>query len=177
MHPRIAELLDYLEAQTANLRDAFECVPPDRRRERPTPDRWSPAEIVHHLAIVERRVGLRLAGLIEQARALPPESDTTTLFPMANATRVEVRNRRLKAPEAAEPRDTDPTRVWDDLLEARAALRTVIATGDGLQLGAVTAPHPFLGDFTGYEWIVFVGAHATRHADQIREIAADTVQP
>ena len=171
MHPRIAELLDYLEAQTGNLRAAFESIPADRRMERPTPDRWSPAEIVHHLAIIESRVGLRLAKLIEQARALPPESDTRTLFPMTNATRAEVRDRKLKTPEAGEPRGTDPTRVWDQLLESRAALHVVIKSGDGLQLGAVSAPHPYLGDFTAYEWIAFVGAHAARHADQIREIA------
>jgi hypothetical protein len=72
MHPRIAELLDYVATQTATLRAAYEAVPPERRAVRPEPGRWSPAEIIHHLAIVEGRLAQRLAVLIEQARSLPP---------------------------------------------------------------------------------------------------------
>jgi DinB family protein len=170
MHPRIAELLEYIDAQAANLQSAFDQVAPDRRAVRPMPERWSPAEIVHHLAIVERRLTQQLAALIEQAQSHPPETDTTPLFPMTSATRVELRGRRVVTPAANEPRDTDPDRVWSDFMEARAALTKVIATGDGLALGAVTAPHPMLGAFTAYEWIAFAGAHAARHADQIREM-------
>jgi hypothetical protein len=48
MHPRLAELLAYVRAQTEDLRNAYEAVPPERRAVRPEPDRWSPAEIVHH---------------------------------------------------------------------------------------------------------------------------------
>ena len=172
MHPRITELLVYLDSHTVNLRSAYESVPADRRAVRPSPDRWSPAEVVHHLVIVERRLSQRLASLIEQARALPPEADESSLFPMANATRVEIRDRRFKTSEASEPRDTDPARVWNEFLDTRTELERVIATGDGLQLGAVTAPHPVLGAFSAYEWIAFAGAHASRHADQIREIGA-----
>jgi hypothetical protein len=174
MHPRITELLKYLDLQTANLRAAYDSVPTDRRSVRPSPDRWSPAEIVHHLVIVERRLSQRLAALIEQARTLPRETDATSLFPMANATRVEVRDRRFTTSEASEPRDTDPARVWDEFLDTRKELERVIATGDGLQLGAVSAPHPALGPFSAYEWIAFAGSHASRHADQIREIDASS---
>ena len=78
MHPRITELLVYLDSQTVNLRSAYESVPADRRAVRPSPDRWSPAEVVHHLVIVERRLSQRLASLIEQARALPPEADESS---------------------------------------------------------------------------------------------------
>jgi ABC-type sugar transport system substrate-binding protein len=83
-----------------------------------------------------------------------------------------LRTARFKTSEASEPRDTDPARAWDELLAARAELKQIIATGDGLALGAVSAPHPALGPFSGYDWIVFVGSHAARHADQIRESMA-----
>ena len=55
-------------------------------------------------------------------------------------------------------------------METRRALKEVIASGDGLALGAVSAPHMRLGDLTADEWIAFAGAHAARHADQIREM-------
>lgn len=171
MHPRIAELIEYVDAQTETLRAAYHDVPPDKRAARREPGRWSPAENVQHIAIVERRLTQRFASLIEQARALPPETETTSVLATGPAERAVDRSRRFTTSEASEPRDVDPGVVWDDFIAARRDLLAVIATGDGLALGAVSAPHPALGAFSGYDWIAFVGAHAARHADQIREDA------
>jgi len=170
MHPRISELLDYVEKQTESLRLAYESVPPEKRAVRADPNRWSPAEIIHHLVIVERRLAQRLAMLIEQARALPPETETTSTLTTLSTTKVLDRTGRFVTSEASEPRNTDAGRVWSDLMEARQEVVRVIHTGDGLALGAVSAPHPALGPFSAYEWIAFVGSHAGRHADQIREM-------
>jgi hypothetical protein len=170
MHPRIKELLDYIENQMASLRVAYESVPTDRRAVRVVPDRWSPAEIIHHLAIVERRLAQRLAALIEQARALPPETETTSALTSQSTTNVLDRTTRIVTSQALEPRDTDPARAWDEFVDAHQEVVRVIRTGDGLALGDVSAPHPALGPFTGYEWMAFIGSHAARHADQIREM-------
>ncbi|HEV8216207.1 MAG TPA: DinB family protein [Gemmatimonadaceae bacterium] len=168
MHPRLTELLDYVRAQTDDLRKAYDAVPPERRTVRPEPDRWSPAEIVHHLVIVDRRINHRLRAMIEEARAFPPASDASPLVSTI-AERVTVRDRRFKTSEASEPRDTDPSRIWDDIAAVREELEQVVATADGLALDKVFAPHPALGPLCGYDWLAFVGAHAARHADQIRE--------
>ena len=168
MHPRLTELLGYVRAQTDDLRKAYDAVPPERRAARPEPDRWSPDEIVHHLVIVDRRINQRLKALIEEARSLPADTeDSPSLSTIAE--RVSVRDRRFNTSEASEPRDTDPSRIWDDLAAARRELEEVVAAGDGLALGKVFAPHPALGPLCGYDWLAFVGAHAARHADQIRE--------
>jgi len=161
MHPRLVELIEYVDAQTETLRTAYDQVAPERRGVRPSPTRWSPAENVQHLAIVERRLAQRIASLIEQARALPPETETTSVLGTGPASRAVDRSRRFSTSEASEPRDADPTRVWDDFMAARRDLMAVIVTGDGLALGAVSAPHPALGLFSVYDWIAFVGAHNT----------------
>ena len=168
MHPRISELLRYIDEQTAVLRAAFEGLPPERRGVRPAPDRWSPAEVVHHLTIIERLLAQRLTSLIEQARALPPEQDSSPVLP-GHTAKVVDRTKRLVASEAGEPRGTDAPRVWKDFEDARRALKEVIVSGDGAALGAVSSSHPVLGNFSGYDWIAFAGAHAARHGDQIRE--------
>jgi hypothetical protein len=170
MHPRITELLSYVEQQTAILRSAYESVPPAQRAVRTVPGRWSPAEVVHHLAIVERLLAQRLALLIEQARALPPESESTSALTTKSTSNVVDRTGRFVTSEAAEPKNADPERAWDDLMDARREVIRVIETGDGLALGAVSASHPLLGAFSAYEWIAFIGSHAARHADQIREM-------
>ena len=129
MHPRISELLDYVEKQTESLRLAYESVPPAKRAVRADSNRWSPAEIIHHLVIVERRLAQRLAMLIEQARALPPETETTSTLTSQSTTKVLDRTGRFVTSEASEPRNTDAGRVWSDLMEARQEVVRVIHTG------------------------------------------------
>jgi len=177
LHPRIAELLDYVEAQTAALRSAWDGIPEEWWGVRPAPDRWSPAEVIHHLAIVETRVAHRLAELVVRAGSLPPEEQSEPVLPAIDTASVAVRTERFRTSEAGEPRDTDATRVWQAYGEARRLLRRAASSGSGLALGQVRAPHPVLGEFNGYEWIAFAGSHAARHAVQLREIAAGLPPP
>jgi hypothetical protein len=172
MHPRISELIDYIDRQAVTLEAAYRSIPADRRAARPAPDRWSPAEVVHHVAIVEQRLAKRLQSLAEQARALPPESDASSIFTIVDTDRVAIRSTRFKTSELGEPRDTDASRVWSDFEAARRELKEVIRAADGLALNEVSAPHPALGPLTGYGWIAFAGAHAARHAAQINEDAS-----
>jgi len=169
MHPRTTELLQYLDDQTGVLRAAFESLPDDRRAMRPSPDRWSPAEVVHHVVIVERRIASLLRSLIEQARAIGPERDESSVLAVIKPERFVERTRRIQTGDSAKPRDTNVATVWSEFDEARRELRRAIVSGDGLALGEVSAPHPAAGTLNGYEWIAFVGAHAARHAAQIRE--------
>jgi hypothetical protein len=172
MHPRISELIDYIDRQAVMLEAAYRAIPAERRTARPAPDRWSPAEVVHHVAIVEQRLTKRLQSLADQARALPPESDASSVFTIVDTDRVAIRSTRFKTSELSEPRDTDASRVWSDFEAARRELKDVIRSADGLALNDVSAPHPALGPLSGYGWIAFAGAHAARHAAQITEDAS-----
>lgn len=167
MPTRLSDLLRYIDAEARQLRSAYEAVPVARRHVRPAPDRWSAAEVVHHVTIVERRLVERLRGLIEEAKKLGDAGDPRMRDDLQ--ARATDRSKRFKTGEASEPKDTDVTRVWIDFDETRSALRAVIESAEGVALHAVSAPHPALGDFNGYDWIVFAGAHTRRHADQIRE--------
>jgi hypothetical protein len=163
------ELLSYIDAQTEKLRAAFDEVHPERREIRPGPNRWSPAEVVHHVAIVERLIARPLRALIEQARAIGLDPDQSSILAVVQPQRAESRVRRVVTAPTAEPRDTNIATLWNGFAETRRALTDVIVSGDGLALAEVSAPHPALGPLTGYGWIAFVGSHAARHAAQIRE--------
>src|SRR5690242_13404819 len=114
MHPRISELLDYIDRQATVLRAEFEAVPNDRRGVRPSPGRWSPAEVVHHVVIVERRITQRLQGLIAEARGHEPENDTSSILTVLRPDRAINRDRRIVTSDVNQPRDVDPDRVWSD---------------------------------------------------------------
>jgi len=61
--------------------------------------------------------------------------------------------------------------VQQQLNESREMLRAAVAEADGLALGSITHPHPVLGEIDLYQWILFVGHHEARHAQQIDEVA------
>src|SRR5438093_9228658 len=68
MHVYLTEVFARLDAQRAALRAAVDAIPPDRRRQRPGPDRWSAAEVLEHLSLVEARFSTWAAEAISGAR-------------------------------------------------------------------------------------------------------------
>jgi hypothetical protein len=172
MHPRIRELLDHLDSQRAILRAAFDAVPAAARDRSPAPDRWSPAGIVEHLAIVEQRVGPALAARIASARADGVGVDTSSepVLPTLDLERVVSRTTRVNAPEMSHPSGLDAETAWAALERAGTAVRETLRSADGLALGTITHPHPFFEALSLYEWFALIGSHEARHAAQIREI-------
>ena len=178
MHPRIRELLDHLETQHRALRAAVDAVPVELRERRPSLDAWSVAEVIEHVAIIERRLAQRLDALVAEARArgVGPETDTSAVVDPAAHRMLLDRSHRVTAPTGAHPSGTvDAERAWAELEAAHATLRASVLAGDGLALGTVTAAHPRFGELDWYRWVAFAGGHEARHAAQIRDVATTLI--
>lgn len=174
MNARIQEILEQLDQHRAALRSAVDAVPPELRERRPAPDRWSVAEVLEHLSIVEGRVTGVLEARIAAARAegVGEESGTGPVVPENYVALIRDRSRPRVASGASAPRgEMDADAAWAALERSRSALRQAVLSGDGLALGEVTQAHPALGELNLYQWIAFVGGHEARHTDQIREAA------
>ncbi len=174
MHPRLAELLTYLEAQRDRVRGAANRLPRERWSVRPSPGKWSVAEVIWHLQRVERGVAKLIAKRAGEARASghPAESSTTSMIGALDGRAVDDRTQPIIAPpQVSPPEPIDPNEVERQLEESRSLLRAAIADADGLALGSITHPHPVLGEINLYQWILFVGHHEARHAGQIAEVA------
>jgi uncharacterized damage-inducible protein DinB len=176
MHPRTEEVLNYLDAQRSALRDAVELVPPALREQPPATDRWSVAQVLQHLVMIEKRIGRGMAKWVADARAggTGPETETSSVMASLPLQLIADRSKRRDAPEEVRPQgDTDAKSAWAALEQSRTALRTAFLAGDGLALSEVIQPHPVLGPINLYQWMLFVGSHETRHTSQVREIAAE----
>jgi hypothetical protein len=170
MHAITRELLAYLDEQRSVLKAAFESVPPEIRDRPPAPERWSPANVVEHLAIVETRISKLLSERIEEARAgLPPETRVDPILPTIDYQRMYDRSTRVKAPEPVIPTGLNAAAAWNALEDASSKMRALLVANDGLALSSVTHPHPRFGLLSVYQWVAFLGAHEVRHAEQIRE--------
>lgn len=174
MHPRIEELLTYITERRVELRDAADSVPRDRWSIAPGADRWSVADVLEHLGIVESRIATLLEKKIGEARqtGLGAETDDTPQLDGMRLERYLDRATRLKSPTALQRTGKSPDAAWAGVQQSREALLAAIRTGDGLALATLSAPHLYFGPLNLYEWIAFTGAHEARHAAQIREIGA-----
>jgi DinB superfamily len=174
MHPRIEELLSYLEVRRASLGEAVDAVPAARRAERPESDRWSVAEVLEHLALVECRFKTVLADKLEEAKArgLAAERDTSSIVGSYDVAPMLDRSSKHEAPEVVRPTGTDWQTAWNRLEDVRRSFLEVFRGGDGLALGDVIHSHPRLGSLNLYQWGVWLGGHEARHTEQVHEIAA-----
>lgn len=166
------EILNCLDQEMAALHAAVEAVPPDRRGDRPAADRWSVAEVLEHLAMVEAAV---LKGCTRQLAAareagLPLETETSSVIDAMPPARVANRERLIVAPERLRPTGIDASRAWTQIEHTRAQFIDFVKSCDGLALAQVSMPHPVFGPMNLYQWLLFAAGHHARHAAQIREI-------
>jgi hypothetical protein len=173
MQPRIEELLKHLREQRTVLQSATDHFPAALLDQRPTPERWSVANVLEHLAIIETRVAALLSSKISNARAegLRNETETASVLDPQHRELFLDRTRRVDARDSGRPTgEMDAPTAWTALGESRRKLIDVVSAADGLALGEVMHAHPIVGPLNMYHWIAFVGWHEARHAAQIDEI-------
>ena len=174
MHPRIAELLSHMDEQREGLRRAVESVPTEKRETRVDPERWSTAEVLEHLSIVETGLNRIMQMRVNEAKAngLGNDSEDSPVLEPEQRSVLLDRSRKISAPERIFPTgQLSADEAWQRLQDARAAFRATIMEFDGLALQNVMHPHPVLGDLNFYQWLGVHGWHESRHAEQIREMA------
>jgi len=165
----IATLRTALNADRRLLRAAVERVPESLRTVKPAPDRWSVAEVLEHLSIVERGALMLVRALIQEAPAVDEPAALTAL----DRDFLKNRTRRITAPDRIQPTGTISVETALAALESsREELLAVLSEAEGRDLSKVTQPHPALGPLDGYQWIAIIGGHEMRHSLQIDEIAA-----
>jgi hypothetical protein len=175
MHTHLTDVLSRLDRARATLRGAVDAIPPALQRQRPAPDRWSAAEVLEHLTLVERLFGGRIVKAVDDARTagLATEAHARMPLPDPIEQRMADRVNRRQAPETAHPTGkVDVATGWRALENNHATLREALTGCDGLALSQVTLDHPFFGTMTVYQWVELMAAHEGRHTEQIKDIAA-----
>lgn len=173
MHPHLTEVLTRLDQARAELRAAVDAVPEHLRDRRPAEDRWSVANILEHLSLVEQRFAAIIAKRISEARqaGLGAEQQARDPFPPDLQKTLSDRANRRNAPEPVQPRGLDHAAAWAAVERARADLRATVIDADGLALSRVLHVHPVFGTLNVYQLMEFIAGHEARHSKQIAGIA------
>jgi DinB superfamily len=162
-------LSNLAKTQTGLLR-AADSVPAEDWKTRPAEGRWSAAELVAHLMMVERAV-IEKADKVSQKSPKQISLLKKIHLPMAL---VASRVIRRKAPVPVDPQMLREKEIM--LAEMRTVRERSLAFLEetrGRDLGQYSWAHPALGTLSIYGWLKFIAAHEVRHTKQMREIAKD----
>lgn len=175
MHPRLAEIVRYVDERRADLESAATRLPYEQWAEHPSPNSWSIAQVFDHLHLSESGIARLVAKRIARAKeaGLGAEISTESVMGALDFFPV-VDGPKRQAPDIVVPRaEARAPEVHDALRRSRAELHAALRDGDGLALGEVTATHPALGVINLYQWVLFIGQHEARHTRQVEQIVRD----
>lgn len=159
----------YLEKTREGYLHTARSLSREQLQYKPAPDRWSVAEVLEHIIIVERRVLGSIKKTVQQA----PNTPKSTFEDEFLVSRVATRNGRFKGPDVLMPKGQWPE---DQLpLEFEAVRRRSIEFAGATQaeLRQHTFPHPLFGELDCYQWLLLIPAHCERHLAQAAEVMAE----
>ena len=167
----VAEIYEDIDDTRARLFGAVEELTDEQSGFRPSPEKWTVAEIVEHLSITERRLARMLGMLVGQLEAGAAREEGSAFAPVSVAEYVERAGReKYTAPEEIRPTGAPLPDSLARLRDSRATildLRPRVERVDGTR---AQFPHPAWGPLDLYQWLAFVGLHEQRHLSQIEAL-------
>lgn len=176
---RLAEIVEYIQAARVELENFVQSVPDALSQQRPAPDRWSVADNLEHLALIEDGCGRMISNIVKQVRAegSPPEPDSSSLLDCLDQYQIPSATRTVPAPDRVQPTSNVPVQLsMQNLRQARARLLQAVHDASGLDLTRGSVPHPLFGPFNGYQWLLLLGQHERRHMRQMQAALHDLTQ-
>jgi hypothetical protein len=138
---------------------------------KPAPDRWSVAETLEHITLVEDALFQNIQGKIMKAPAGAPGRDAAKADALVLAAVPDRSHKRQASPEFVPTGRWTPAESLDHFQKSRAKTVEFLQSTADLREHVVDSP---LGQpLDAYEWLLFMGAHSERHTKQILEVKAD----
>ena len=167
--------VQYLETTRKNIVDATRGLSDAQWNFKPSPFRWSVAQVMEHIAASEDLLRQIAEDQIKKAPPAPDRDLKKTDDKVLEV--IPDRSRKFQAPEMLRPRNQfgSPEAALKHFLESRA--KTVELLNGTPDLRAHVVESGLLGKIDAYERILFIGAHSERHTKQLLEVKADPKFP
>ena len=145
---------------------------------KPAPDRWSIAENLDHIVIVQERVLGPVLDQLADAPAPPANRDYEQVDTIV-VNRFPNRLAKFQAPEFVHPAgEINPSELLKRLVANYARLAECLESRPGLRQHVLpAAPLKAVSNgayevMDGYQWILAAAAHTERHTKQMLEVMA-----
>jgi hypothetical protein len=170
------ESLEDIYAGNAKVRERLkamvESIPPENASVLPDGEKWTIAQILEHVAMVDEGTVKICAKLLKKAqeagRTYGGEVVISDEFLQKGA---EIATMKVDAPSFVQPSAgksvTESLTKLDETAESLNEMRALFESVDGT---AFKFPHPFFGEITAQEWLALKGGHEMRHIRQIERL-------
>ena len=135
-------------------------------------EKWTAAQIVEHISIVDEGASKICSKLLSKAEASATAASgavsVSNSFVQHYSTINDV---KLEAPDRVQP--TGSVSIADSLLRMdanRARLRELQPRFETNNDVSATFPHPYFGEMSAVEWLILIGGHEARHTQQLRKL-------
>ncbi|HMO79757.1 MAG TPA: DinB family protein [Pyrinomonadaceae bacterium] len=140
--------------------------------QRPEEGKWSIAEIVEHLQMVEHSMVRICAKLLKKAKANGNLNDGNVTFSRIFTERGdEIARMKVEAPEFVRPGGqksvAESLSAMDEAREMGRELKELFERYNG---NIYKFRHPYFGELSAIEWLGLIGSHEMRHIRQIKNI-------
>lgn len=167
--------LQYLETTKKNIVDATRGLSQAQWDFKPTPFRWSVAQVLEHIAASEDLLRQMAESQIKTAPAVPDRDLKKTDDRVLEV--IPDRSRKFQAPEQLRPKNQfgSPEAALKHFLQSRAKTVELMKTTPDLRAHVIDSG--LLGKIDAFERILFIAAHSERHTKQLLEVKADPKFP
>jgi uncharacterized small protein (DUF1192 family) len=138
----------------------------------PEGEKWSVANLVEHIAIVENSITRISAKLLGEAQAKGAtaggEAKISEDFRQKLAWG---KDQKFQAPERVHP--SGKLTIAESLAkldENKYALENLRPLFESVECSDFKFPHPAFGDISAHEWLALIGGHEMRHIRQIENV-------
>jgi uncharacterized damage-inducible protein DinB len=169
IYQNISDMYAAEEKVRQNLKALVEGLPDDLTGALPEDEKWTIAQIVEHISMVDEGGGRICSRLLSKSQADGKPSDGTARISSAFVEKATASaGAKLEAPDIVQPRTgrtiPESLAVMDGnkekFVELRPLFESVDDTGNKF-------PHPYFGEMTATEWFAVKIAHEARHTRQI----------
>ena len=138
----------------------------------PEGEKWTIANLVEHIAMVEEGITKISAKLLEQAQAAGVESNGfAKLSENFTQKALEAQAQKFEAPDRVRP--TGKQTITESLAkmeENNKRLEEIRPLFESVECSDFKFPHPFMGELSAHEWLALIGGHKARHLKQLENL-------
>ena len=163
-----------LDESRERLLATVQRLSPSQLTFKPAADRWSVAECVEHIILVENSI---LGSVERTLQQQPADSAQAVVEDDALVAKVIDRSERMKGPERLMPTGRWPHGELCREFEAVRKRTSEFAATTDARLRESVFPHPRLGPLDCYQWLLLIAAHGERHRAQAEEVMASAGFP
>ena len=171
-YENIAEVYAANDKIREKLKETVESLSEEQANFLPAGEKWTVAQIVEHLSMVEEGMGKISARLLKKAQESGKSSDGKVKFSADFMQKIAgSREQKFQAPEMVHP--TANRTIAESLAkmeENRRKIKELQPLFETVDCTDFTFPHPAFGDISAQEWLALLGGHEARHLEQIKRL-------